>query len=303
MLTNWNQAKFIFSLFICLLFSIGAKSQCIADAGNDTIICGTSSQSLVLGGNVVAQDGTPPYTYKWEAEEYLLFEKKTASFFLDDTTKAHPSFVEAWDKSVSFKLTVTDSLGNSCSDSVTVAFCSYYFNYYTTKHFINPGDTVDIGPAISPHLDNPDCGSFVFTGWTPDYAISDPMSLSPKVWPDSSVTYQGTFEDTIGCYTVFSNAAYSIEVIPTGVKEDQEGEEDVKVNPNPFSSTTFFTFHDQSPKTLEVYDNNGKQVRVEKINSNKAEFNRKELKAGVYFFRVLDSNKNLIDRGKLVIAD
>ncbi|WP_170265146.1 T9SS type A sorting domain-containing protein [Salibacter halophilus] len=279
------------------------QSQCNADAGNDTIICGTSSQSLVLGGDVVAQGGTPPYTYKWEAEEYLLNEKKTASFFLDDTTKANPEFVEVWDKSVSFKLTVTDSLGNSCSDSVKVIFCAYSFNYNTTHHFISPGDTVDIGPATSPYLDNPDCGSFMFTGWTPDYAISDPMSLSPKVWPDSSVTYQGTFEDTIGCYTVFSNTSHSVKVISTGIEESIETEDDVKIKPNPFSISTTFTFYDQGAKKLNVYNSAGKRVRNEEIKSNIAVFNRMGLKAGVYFFRVFDMNSSEVHSGKFVIMN
>ena len=288
----------------CLVLSVNnvVQSQCIADAGNDTIICGISAQSLVLGGSVVAQGGAPPYTYKWEAEEYLLNEKKTASFFLDDTTKAHPAFVEDWGKSVTFKLTVTDSLRNTCSDSVKVTFCDYTTPMEPIYYFVDKGDTVELEDGLYPDTTLvKGCGPLEFRGWMPNYAISDTGELSVNVWPDSTITYTPQFVDSGGCYIPLSG--HKVVVEPTGFEEFKRERNDVKVNPNPFSSTTTFNFHDQSLKILEVYDNAGKQVRIEKINSNRAEFNRKELKAGVYFFRVFDSKRELIDRGKLVIID
>ncbi|KAB1063827.1 T9SS type A sorting domain-containing protein [Salibacter halophilus] len=298
MLIHWNQGKFFFSLFICFSFSIGAKSQCIADAGNDTIICWgsfmRSNDSLFLGGENPAITG---YTYKWEVDDAF-----TASIVLDDTTKANPMIENWWGgEPFDFYLTVIDSVGNICRDTVTVAYCQYVLSAFDVRYFINEGDSVQIGGSFDFNYQNPHCGDLQVLGWSPNYAISDTLASRPIVWPDTNVWYGVNVEDSCSCQVpTHINKVY---VTPTGYDERTKNNGKVNIHPNPFSSITTFTFHDRSLKTLEVYDNAGKQVRVENINSNRTEFNRKELKPGVYFFRVFDSNRELIDRGKLVITD
>lgn len=257
-----------------------------------------SNDSLFLGSKNAQTSG---YTYKWETE-LIFIDTNTASDFLDDTTKARPMIENWWGGEPSdFYLIVTDSIGNVCRDTVKVAYCHYVLDMAERRFYIEKGDSVQIGRSFDINYQNPHCGDLEVLGWGPNYAISDTLASRPIVWPDTNIWYGVAVEDSCGCHV--PTHAYQVYIIPTGYNERTTNNGKVNIHPNPFSPTTTFTFHDQSPKILEVYDNTGKQVRIEKINSNRAEFNRNELKAGVYFFRVLDSNKKMIDRGKLVITD
>ena len=68
--------------------------------------------------------------------------------------------------------------------------------YYLTIEcidFINQGDTVAISGTMGQGI-----GPLSYV-WSPNYNISDTSAASPNVWPDTTVHYQVSAIDSIGC--------------------------------------------------------------------------------------------------------
>src|ERR1035437_1473437 len=98
----------IFNLQFIMCNFISAQSThtaLIANAGNDTLVC--SGDSVKIGGNPSATGGIPPYTYSWQPAA-MLNSSNTSN------PKAAPT------SQTSYTLTVTDSAGNSSSDSMQI---------------------------------------------------------------------------------------------------------------------------------------------------------------------------------------
>ncbi len=85
--------------------NIYANANPVADAGTDAFV--TSGTSVILGSTPAATGGTSPYTYSWNP-----------SLYLDDSTLANPTSTPLI--TTVYDLTVTDSLGCSATDTMTV---------------------------------------------------------------------------------------------------------------------------------------------------------------------------------------
>lgn len=115
---------------LLLLLTIKAlciKSQCIANAGTEKVVCvgWSTMDTVIIGGNPTIPNGTPPYTYKWETSFTFGSFTLTASDFLNDTSIANPSIINSGPNELTFYLTVIDSLKNSCIDSVKIQFSQF----------------------------------------------------------------------------------------------------------------------------------------------------------------------------------
>lgn len=75
----------------------------------------------------------------------------------------------------------------------------------------------------------------------------------------------------------------------------------IKVSPNPFSEQTTFEL---GPSVLggifELFDLNGRVLRREKFTDNLFLFERKDLPTGVFIFKIMTKEGQLIDNGKVV---
>jgi len=85
--------------------SITEQNILIADAGMDSSIC--SGNSITLGASPAASGGASGYTYNW-----------TPGTDIDSTNIANPTATLS--SSTTFILTITDSLGCTMSDSITI---------------------------------------------------------------------------------------------------------------------------------------------------------------------------------------
>ncbi len=85
--------------------NIYANANPIADAGVDAFV--TSGTPVIIGGTPAATGGTSPYTYSWNP-----------SLYLDDSTLANPTSTPLI--TTVYNLTVTDSLGCTATDTMTV---------------------------------------------------------------------------------------------------------------------------------------------------------------------------------------
>jgi hypothetical protein len=80
----------------------------------------------------------------------------------------------------------------------------------------------------------------------------------------------------------------------------------IAIGPNPFSNYTIFQLPSskKAERNLLVYDLLGNLVREEQMGfETNYRFNRENLVAGVYLYRIVNANKSIIFNGKLVIVD
>ena len=180
-------------------------SQCIADAGSDTMIC--NADSVALGGAPTAIGGTPPYVYSW-----------SPGLTLDDSTVANPVTL-AYVPGTDYILTVTDSAGNTCTDSVYIEGTSWSVSSVVPDTTICKGDTAIIFSILSSAM------TPMAYLWDPDSTLSDPTIETPNAFPSYTTTYTVLITDAAGCqdstyYTVFVDSCSGIAPVANFICSD-----------------------------------------------------------------------------------
>ena len=177
------------------------------DAGNDTTYCaGFWPDTMYLGENLIIENGTVPFSYRWECRfELTPALIISASDFLNDTTSANPYFTD-WltlPDRIRFTVQVTDAENNTAKDSITVGFsgCACYTGYQVIH--LNKGDSVWLDAGIP-------SGNIEKIYWEPAYGLSNPDSSATWCKPDSTMNYSIVSVDRFGC--VCSCHAYEIRV-------------------------------------------------------------------------------------------
>lgn len=221
-MNSFSYQKF---LILCFLVIQGILISCNSvsaklklDAGNDTTYCaGFWPDTMYLGENLVIENGTEPFSYRWECRfeltSTLIF---SASDFLNDTTSANPYFKDWLTLPNRFRFTiyVTDAENKSAKDSITVGFsgCACYTGYQVIH--LNKGDSVWLDAGIP--SDNTEK-----IYWEPSYGLSNPDSSATWCKPDSTMNYSIVSVNTFGC--ICSCHAYEIRV-----NEDTNSQQDYR---------------------------------------------------------------------------
>ena len=290
--------KRLFTLAITIVLIIITKNQtmgqCSVDAGSDITVCagmGVFEQSL--GGSMVIENGTFPYTYAWSCSFSIGTFELNASDFLNDTTLANPELTNSVDDSLTFDVLVTDLNGNTCWDTLVVYFCHSMLTLEDKQTTIVQGDTANLYPGVFGN-----CAPVTYQ-WTPNYNISDPNVQYPSVWPDTTTYYIATAIDSAGCemtdasFKVFVNPLSTIEL---GINTS------VKLFPNPMTDFVVFEFSGVLMDNLriELYDVQGRIVSKTNVSGDRLEMKRGDLQAGLYIYRIFQGNEGL-GEGKLVV--
>ncbi|MCB0787064.1 MAG: hypothetical protein KDC02_22990 [Flavobacteriales bacterium] len=276
---------------ICVL-AVAAPSmmvgQCVADAGMDTIICNSwdGVPVLQLGGQPVASGGVPPYSYAWSAEFEFTIGSNTyyfsASDFLDDTTLANPQLVDPFDE-LWYTVTVTDSLGTQCSDSLFVRMANFgtHLGYWT--FYIQQGDSVQF-------LGDSNCmgayGPMSYV-WHPNESLSDSTSLTAWASPAVSTAYSLTGTDSHGCSATAPPLNF-VNVTPLGVSGPTSRPAGSLLYPQPLVDLAWLQLEgpDRIGSRLHVLDGQGRIVRSETIRSDPHPLHRGDLASGRYLWMV-----------------
>ena len=266
-MNKYYQFFFVSIVFIFVPSKI-ILSQCSINAGNDTILCNNDSlPQLQLGGNPVVINGYPPYTYCWETSYQIGSILLTASDFLNDTSIEHPQLIDVVENNemLTFTLTVTDSLGNSCVDSVNIRFSNFCYLLKNIKNqvTINQGDSTQLFSGISggiPPL------SFL---WMPDYNLSDNTAPEPWASPDTTTVYSVFVEDSAGCQYQ-SGPVYTVNVIPVGIYQINNLN-NIVTYPNPADNelwVEYLTVPEQTPQSVDIFTLDGKKIFSKPVNNN-----------------------------------
>jgi len=253
---------FVFLLFgFNCLFSLKSHGQLKVDAGNDVVLCfsDSSSSTVQLGGFPVASGGVEPYTYTWSGKILQFFGPKDstwvyASYFLDDTTKCHPTFKMGkipfdWPD---FNLKVVDAAGNIKNDSVKIIDGTIFsMDSYMPPVTIKRGDSIQFYGDIYFYYNN--FLPFKFT-LSPNYGITDPTDLRGWAKPDTSTTYYLQVENTVGC--VYKMSYWRINVDTTTVANKEV------INP----STQCYLAHGVLVVNMPENNNSSYQLNVSTAN-------------------------------------
>lgn len=291
--------KLISILTVLFLAQISLVSgQCIADAGQDIIVCSdwNGLDTLQIGGNPSASGGLPPYTYIWETEWKVGSWTYTASDFLNDTTVANPSVINSGEN-LTFYLTVIDSESNICTDSVHVDFTNFGTHLGYVTYTIQQGDSIYLSG-----WENVSGGFPPFEYlWRPNHGLADSISLSFWAKPNSSIAYYLTLTDASGC-SAMGTPVYFVNVTPVSV--DSHESESIKtiVFPNPSKNLITISIEGSNTeiKTIEFFNSKGQLLYKQKTKEKSVQIDTELLTKGLIFYKII-SSAEIIGYGKIIV--
>lgn len=264
-----------------MLFVLGIKGQCLLDVGPDQYACsgyGVTGENY-LGTNIQIQNGVPPYSFTWEAHLVVTIGSITnhlhASDFLDDTTQLNPQYLNPLED-LQFTLTVTDSMGNQCKDSLFVYLSQFNSHLTSISKTIWKGDSafLDFTPKLFGGI-----GSLKYL-WKPNHGLRDSTSAR-GFWakPDSTIAYYLTVEDSVGC-TAIAPPLFFVKVNHINLNENSVSPR-ISIYPNPASEFIKFKLKNEHDFTiLRMVNLLGKRVYAP-LNSQK-EMDVSNLPNGIY---------------------
>ncbi len=290
------KATFLLIMFALLTFSIKTSyAQCVANAGADSTLCTGDSLNFILGGTPTATNGTPPYQYAWSTIYETSSHTYTASYFLNDTTLANPKLLNTaiYSDSLIFQLTVTDSLGQTCIDSITINLSQYIWLLNDKIEYINRGDSVQLYLSIFGGIEP------ISYFWSPVESLSDPTNPFTYASPDTSTIYNLLVTDDGGCtgtdiFYVYTN--------PTGIFSNEVNSIPITISPHPLTDVSILEIPLKgfSNLTFQIFDSSGKKVKQMEIDNKRTLISKSGLQKGIYFYNLFDG-LNQIGHGKLVV--
>lgn len=299
--------KTILILFLLVTAAgVQAQNSCTADAGGDRVFClpafGDSTlpdtSQLTLGGFPAASGGIEPYTYTWTMTPIILEKGQviSAADILDDTTAANPLVTFFQSDEQTFFLTVRDSTGAVCRDTVTIKQNIWDISLVDYDFFIEEGDTITLNePNFSPQ--NGEIDSVL---WRPRHGMIDSTSMQPLVSPTQNTGYYATVWNKNGCRAT-GNPFQFVTVYPLSAV-DRSQNSDLTIYPNP--ARDFIRVEHsfgQNPKTfIQLIDLRGQTVKRVPYSNASVQIDLSDLSPGVYLVVVRDHGGNTLHQKTIV---
>jgi len=214
--------------------------------------------------------GTSPYTYSWS----------------DGSTSASAGTALS---AATYTVTVTDNTSNTSTATVTIT--------QPTAIAISPSLTAATGSADGTASATVSGGTSPYTySWAPISATTSSVSSL------SAGTYTCTVTDANGCenYTTFD-----ITGTDAGINEVKGESGEVSIYPNPSNGqfTIQLAVGSGQLAVVEVYNVLGEEVLTETLRSSQGDntLNMSNQPQGIYLYRVITNNGELIGEGKIIV--
>ena len=273
--------------FLCYLSSV--RSQCTVDVGSDPVVCSQGMNGWVdtLQINPTLTGANGPFTCHWDMSYTYAGLPITADQILDTVGVISPRIVRRpyIDESyLPLSLTVIDSLGNVCRDTMLIRF-SQGVSCLADCQFWNVNAThvslfSCIGGGISPL-------SYV---WSPSDYLSDSTSAGPVASPPDGHfwQYQCTVTDSAGC--PMGASICSVNLNPNGSNEIVGM--NLKIYPDPIEKASVLKFDNYLGNVFEIniYDGIGNLISKTFTDKNTSPIGQQRLSNGLYYLTIKDSS-------------
>lgn len=284
--------KKILFLVLFTFFVLQNFAQCSVKIGNDVSLCAGVAENLdtiqlnpTISGTIGKVNATWSFSFDHGFNIYT-----HASYILDDTTKLNTKIVSGaglpnnqW---MPLILSIRDSLGNSCSDTIQIRFSKFAICLADCIYMIDKGESADlftcVGNGIQPYNYN----------WSPNYNISNANTDGAKVYPDTSISYHCKITDSLGCK---ASASCNIIVSKNYSSIEEKGNfPNAKIYPNPILVNSVFEFDNEPNKTyqINIFDAIGKLSFQTTIDKGKFYFKNTNLNSGFYFLSLNSEGLN-----------
>jgi hypothetical protein len=275
------------------VFIMDCYSQLIAEAGNDTTVCASDSPALTIGGDPTVSGGVPPYNYTWSGSFDYAGKTYTASFMLEDTTVANPTFKEgAIPDSVLLFVTVSDAEEHTSSDSIQIRLSRYTVCLGECRFEIHEGDSIQLGHCVTGGIPP------LLFQWEPTETLSDRSVEAPWAKPSISTTYILQITDSNGCQ-IYSNC--KVYVIPAGIDEKNQVQVlELRLDPSERILHVKILRDFMTYSTFELISLSGSTVVKKTVEADIFSINVQHLEQGLYVYR-WRSGEERIASGKVLL--
>ncbi len=262
-----------------LNFIVNVGNSISADKSGNVYITGSYQYSVIFGSDTLGNNGNPSvFVAKYDTNGNALWGRSPGGTNAD------------YGKSIS-----TDETGNAF---ITGHFNSSFLNFGGIPVLNSNVGYADIfvaeydpnGNALwatSVGGQDADYGTGIYTGKGGDVYVSGYLGSYTLDFGNTTITNNGSYDAFL--------AKLNTDSISTGIEKNSSIA--CTTFPNPFSTQLTFTFADNLPTTVLLYDFLGQQV-LRQTFTNSATINTAQLADGIYFYE-LRSDKGTLKTGKL----
>ncbi len=177
---------------------------------------------------------------------------------------------------------------------------------------LNTFELIAASHTVQVEVDHNRAASFTFNNiLLADSVIDEPNShgfVRYRISPNAGIPDPTIIENTAYIYfdlnpAVVTNTTWNTMVlnIPVGLGEVIRLNDELSFFPNPVTATGYFSIKnpDASLHRLEIFDMKGSGVFKTESNSSLIEFERGDLKSGLYMFRLVNQSNGKVHTGKI----